>query len=155
VKIVTVPDWTGDECSSDGISPTGQLLVAGAIEPDWGPADVPARTDQDPPPPPADKLTLTVGKAKLRQALRRGLKVKVGVPAAGKLTGSARRGAKTVAGGQGRAKAAGTATLTLRFSKKAKRALAHSRRPKLTVKVAFTASGTKKATYATTTIGLR
>jgi WD40 repeat protein len=156
VKLVTVPDWPGDECSSDGLSPTGQLLVAGGIEPDWGPADVPpARVIPDPPPPPSAKITLKVGKAKLRQALSRGLKVKVSVPAAGKLTGSAVRGRKAMAAGTGRAKGAGTTTLTLRFNKKAKRTLAHSRRAKLTVKVAFTAGGAKKAQNVTTTIGLR
>jgi len=77
----------------------------------------------------------------------------VQVPSAGKLTASALRGRKTMASAQGRAKRAGTTTLTLRFSKKAKRTL--SRRAKLTVKVGFTASGNKQATYVTTTIGLR
>jgi hypothetical protein len=59
-----------------------------------------------------------------------------------------------MAAAKGRAKAAGTTTLTLRFSKKAKRALAH-KRARLTVKVGFTASGAAKTQYVTTTIGLR
>ena len=81
------------------------------------------------------------------------MKIKVQVPSAGKLTATALRGRKTMASARGRAKAAGTTTLTLRFSKKAKRTL--SRRAKLTVKVGFTASGAKQATYVTTKIGLR
>jgi hypothetical protein len=149
VKLVTVPDWPGDECTNEGISPTGQLLVAGAIEPDWGPADVPPAREVTPPPPPEAKLKLTVGEA----SLRRGLKVKVQVPSAGRLTASALRGRKAMASAKGRATTAGTKTLTLRFSKKAKRTL--TRRAKLTVKVGFTASGAKKAQYVTTTIGLR
>jgi hypothetical protein len=151
VRIVSIPDWPGDECSSAGMSPSGQLLVPGAIEPDWGPADVPAARK----PPAVDTLTLTVGKARLRQALRRGLKVEVRVPAAGKLSGSARRGRTTVASGRGRATAAGSAALTLRFSKKAQRTLARTRRPRLTVKVGFTANGAQNADYATTAIRLR
>ena len=157
VRTVNIPDWPGQGCSSEGMSPDGQLLVAGASEPDWGPADVPpARVIADDHHiKPASRLTLKVSRAKLRQALERGLKVKVTVPSAGKLTGSAKRGRKAVAGGRGRAKAAGAATLTLRFDKKAKRTLARSRRAKLTVKVGFTANGAKKPEYATTAISLR
>jgi hypothetical protein len=156
IKTVTIPDWPADACGSDGMSPTGQLLVAGAIEPDWGPADVPAaRPAPDPKTRPGAKLAVTVRKARLRRALRRGLKVQVRVPSAGKLSGSARRGRKAVASGRGRAKAAGTAKLTLRFGKKAKRTLARSRRARLTVKVGFVANGAKKAEYASTAISLR
>jgi len=151
VKAVTIPDWPGADCSSEGMSPNGQLLVPGAIEPDWGPADVPAARK----PPAAHKLTLAVRKARLRQALRRGLKVAVRVPSAGTLTGSARRGRKPVARGRGRADAAGPATVTLRFSRKAKRTLARSRRARLTVRVGFTADGSQKAEYATTAVRLR
>jgi hypothetical protein len=156
IKTVTIPDWPGEECSSDGMSPNGQLLLAGAIEPDWGPADVPpARKAPDPEPRPQEQLTLEVGKASLRKALRRGLRVQVRVPSAGKLSGSARRGRKAVARGRGRATAAGQATLTLRFTRKAKRTLARSSRARLTVKVGFTPGGAKKAEYATTRVSLR
>ncbi len=151
VKTVTIPDWPADECGSDGMSPNGALLVAGATEPDWGPAEVPAARK----PPAAHKLTLKVRKARLRQVLRQGLKVKVGVPGAGKLTGSAKRGRKAVASGRGRATAAGSATLTLRFSKKAKRTLARSRRARLIVNVGFTADGAPKPVYTTSAINLR
>jgi hypothetical protein len=153
---VNIPDWPGEGCSSEGMSPNGQLLVAGGIEADRGPADVPpARPMPGPNPGPASALKLKVSNAKLRQALRRGLKVKVTVPSAGKLSGSARRGRKAVASGRGRAKAAGTATITLRFSRKAKRTLRRSRRAKLAVKVGFTPSGANKAEYAATAISLR
>ena len=153
IKTVNVPDWPDYGCSSDGMSPNGQLLVAGASQPDWGPADVPAPRPEIP--PDVGTLRLKAGKASLRKALRRGLKVKVEVPAAGKLTGTAKRGHKRVAAGRGRAKGAGPATLTLRFSKKAKRSLAHSRRPKLTVRIGFTPDGAPKAQFATTAIRLR
>lgn len=152
VKTVTIPDWPGPGCSTDGMSPKGQLLVAGAIEPDWGPANVPlARTKRRS----ADKLALTVGKARLRQALRRGLKVEVRAPSAGKLTGSVRRGRKAVASGRVRVKAAGAATLTLRFTKRGKRTVARDRRARLTIKVGFTPRGATRATYATKRISLR
>lgn len=41
VKVVSVPSFAGG-CTTDGASPTARLLVAGASDPDWGPADVPA-----------------------------------------------------------------------------------------------------------------
>jgi hypothetical protein len=100
-------------------------------------------------------LKVTVGKATLRKALRRGLKIKVNVPAAGKLTGTARRGRTRVAYGHRQVRRPGPATLTLRFSKKTKRSLARTRRPKLTVKVAFTANGAPKAQFASAAIRLR
>lgn len=153
VKTVTIPDWPGPGCGPDGMSPRGHLLVAGATEPDWGPADVPpARAKQR---GSAGKLTLTVGGAGLRQALQRGLKLAVGVPSAGKLAGSARRGGKAVASGRARAKAAGTATFTLRFTKKAKRTIARGRRAKLTVKVGFTPRGATGTAYVTKRVVLR
>jgi hypothetical protein len=156
IRVVNIPDWPGEGCSSEGMSPNGQLLVAGGIEADWGPAGVPpARPMPGTNPGQASALKLKVGKAKLRQALRRGLKVKVTVPSAGKLSGSAKRGRKTMASGRGRAKAAGTATITLRFSKNAKRTLRRSRRAKLAIKVGFTPSGANKAESATTAISLR
>jgi hypothetical protein len=114
-----------------------------------------ARTVPDPETPRADALAMKVGKARLRRALRRGLKVAVRVPSAGRLSGSARRGRKAVASGRRRAKAGGSTTLTLRLSKKAKRTLARSRRARLTVKVRFTADGAKTAESATTAIRLR
>jgi hypothetical protein len=138
------------------MSPNGQLLVAGATQADWGPADVPpAREAPDPEPRPQEAVTLEVGKAGLRKALRRGLRVHVRVPSAGKLSGRARRGRKAVASGRARAAAAGRATLTLRFTRKAKRTLARSRRAPLTVKVGFTPGGATKVQYATTRVSLR
>jgi hypothetical protein len=153
VKTVNIPDWPGEGCSADGMSPNGQLLVPGASEPDWGPADVPpARRIES---GPQRTLKLAASKASLRRALRRGLKVRVDVPAAGKLSGSAKSGRRRVASGRKGAKAAGSVTLKLRFTKKAKRALAHKRRAKLVVRVGFTANGAAKAEYATAAISLR
>jgi hypothetical protein len=159
LKIVNIPDWPGEDCPTDGMSPNGQLLVAGATEADWGPADVPPARTADPRPGPgpgpAGKLTVKPRKAKLRVALRRGLKVQVRVPSAGRLSGVARRAGKTVARGRARARSGGSATLTLRFRRPAKRALARSGRARLTVKVRFLADGGGKAETATAAIRLR
>jgi hypothetical protein len=77
-----------------------------------------------------------VGGARLRAALRHGLKIALsGVPA-GKVTARAMRGHATVASGGGKASARGTATVTLRFTKHARRTLAHARRVTLTVSAA-------------------
>lgn len=156
IKTVTIPDWPGSGCGPDGMSPTGQLLVAGATEPDWGPADVPpARKRPGPRPRPAGKLRLEVGKVTLRQALRRGLRVRVQAPSAGRLTGSAQRARKAVASGRARVEAAGPATLRLRFTKKGKRTVAHGRLARLTVKVGFTPRGATRSVHATKKVSLR
>ena len=40
VHVASVPDF-GAGCTTDGATPTAPLVIAGASEPDWGPADVP------------------------------------------------------------------------------------------------------------------
>jgi hypothetical protein len=60
-----------------------------------------------------------------------------------------------VASGRARAKAAGSATLTLRFTRKGKRTIARDRRARLTIKVGFTPRGATRAVYATKKISLR
>ena len=76
------------------------------------------------------------GSASLRAALRHGLKLKLSGVSAGKVSATARRGHTKVASGKGRAGKRGTATVTLRFTRKAKRSLAHVRRVTLTVSAA-------------------
>ncbi len=76
-------------------------------------------------------------KAKLAKALAHGLKVRVSVPGAGRVTAKAPR-----ASGSAKAKRAGATTVVLRFTKAARRALRGKRSVKLTISVRFTpASG--------------
>lgn len=77
------------------------------------------------------KPALSVRSVKLRTALRNGLKVTV-TNARGKVTLKARRGKTTVATGKASAKG-GKAVVTLRFTKRAKRALARTRKVTLTI----------------------
>ena len=66
-------------------------------------------------------LAATVTKAKLAKALAHGLKVRVSVPGAGRVTAKAPR-----ASGSAKAKRAGATTVVLRFTKAARRACAAS-----------------------------
>ena len=95
---------------------------------------------------------MTVPPARLRAALARGLKLRVTVPGSGKLLRQ-RPPWRTDAGTAARTvKGPGTVTLTVRFGASARRALAHAKRPKLTVTVRFTragGSGTNAAASAT------
>ena len=76
-------------------------------------------------------------KTKLAKALAHGLKVRVSVPAAGRVTAKAPR-----ASGSAKAKKAGATTVVLRFNKSARKALRGKRSVKLTIAVRFTpASG--------------
>jgi len=154
VKVVTVPAMDGG-CSTEGASPNALTVIPGGSQPDFGPADVPAERPAPPKPDepvdpvdpvdpvnPAASLGATAAKAKLRAALRRGLKLTVTAPADGVLAATAKAGAKTVAKAKGKAVRAGTHRVTLRFTKAAKRSLKRKRSVLLRVKV--TLSGQTK-----------
>jgi len=79
---------------------------------------------------PAPKLGIAVARTKLASALAHGLKLRVTTPAAGTLTARSKYGSGSVD-----AKAAGTTTVTLRFTKKARASLRHKRSVKLSVAV--------------------
>lgn len=80
-------------------------------------------------------------KVTIAQALKKGLKVKVtGVPAAKALTLSATRSGKVVAKGSGKADKQGSATITLKFTSKAKKALRRAKTLKLKVSGAGTSA---------------
>lgn len=148
---LNVGDQTATCHTPEGEQP--RLLVPGAKHPDWGPADVPAGRPAAPAPaapqggkpgapgkPGAGtgsdaKLAVKVTKASVRQALGKGLRVKVTAPAAGKVTATALKGAKTVARGAGKARQAGPLTLKLKFDAKGKRALRGAKRAKLRIVV--------------------
>jgi hypothetical protein len=144
VHVAAVPAFAGG-CTLDGATPTPPLVIPGGSEPDWGPAAVPAAR---PVPAPAtdagrvpSRLGVSIKRTALRAALRKGLKITVTAPSAGRLAATAKRGRTTVARAPGRSVEAGTRSLTLRFTKAGRRALARSRRAKLTIRVVFTATG--------------
>jgi len=160
IHIVTVPAFAGG-CTTDGASPTAPLVIPGAIEPDWGPADVPPARPNKPTTPGANpggnpsgsaKLAVTVKRTALKAALRKGLKIKVSAPAAGRLTATAKRNRTTVAKAPARSVKAGTRTLTLKVTKAGRRTLTRARKAKLTIRVAFTPTGgsTHTTTLSTT-----
>jgi Ca2+-binding RTX toxin-like protein len=77
-------------------------------------------------------LAATVKKASLAKALALGLQVRVSVPGPGRLTAKAAR-----ASGSAQVKKAGTATVVLRFNRRARRSLRAKRSVKLTIAVRF------------------
>jgi hypothetical protein len=144
IKVADVPDFAGG-CTLDGAT-LGKTLIAGASQPDWGPAAVPpgrstpaAGGGQQPGAGSAGGGTVTVKAraAKLRKALKKGLAVKVSVPGRGKVAATATRAGKKVAAGK-RSVTGGSATVKLKFTKRARRSLARAQRVKLTLKVTFT-----------------
>ena len=90
--------------------------------------------------------------ADLRKALRNGLVVRVAAPGPGKLAASAKRAGRKVASGKRRVNG-GTATVKLKFTKRARKALRGAKRARLTVKVRFMpASGAAKVATAAVTL---
>jgi hypothetical protein len=116
------------------------MLIPGATQPDWGPADVPSGRGT------TGGLVAKAARVKLGKALRQGFGVKVTVPSAGRLTATASdRGLKVASGAK--QVAAGRATVKLRFSRGARAALDNARSVKLKIKVAFKpAGGAKQST---------
>ncbi|HEX8085762.1 MAG TPA: hypothetical protein VF529_15835 [Solirubrobacteraceae bacterium] len=153
VKVVTVPGFENG-CSTEGATPNAPTVIPGGREPDFGPADVPAdRPKVDPPPKndgpvgpngplgpngpvtPTAALTATAAKAKLGAVLRRGLKLTVAVPADGLLAAKAKAAGRVVAKAAPKQVRAGTQTITLKFTKAAKRALKRKASVRLSVSV--------------------
>lgn len=84
--------------------------------------------------PGGDGVKLSARAVTPSAAARKGLKVTLtGLPAGQKVSLTAKSGKKTVAKGSGRASSKGNATITLRFSKPGKRAVAGKRRVTLTI----------------------
>jgi len=133
IRVGDVPNLGGGCQSAPGESRT---LIADAMQPDWSPAPVPggapaaaaATSSVSTAAAPATKtITARITKRKLRRALSDGLRVSLAVPAGGSLTVKARRAGKTVAKATRRVKRAGSVTVTLRFTKKARRTLRRAR----------------------------
>ncbi|MDA0181668.1 hypothetical protein OJ997_15285 [Solirubrobacter phytolaccae] len=138
IEIVSFSSVVAGTCDVAG----ERILTATGSEPDWGQADPPAAryapltgttptpTPTPTPPgstpnpaPPANpgKPTLTISTAKATRAvLRKGLTIKVSVPATGKVTAKLVDGKKTVATAKATARTPGA--LTLRLSKTKSRA---------------------------------
>jgi hypothetical protein len=141
LRIAAVPNFAS-ECTMEGATPQPAVLIAGATEPDWGPADVPAaRVPVTPPPPvtpgPTDPQPSTALSVAVKGATKKsGIKLEVKVAGKGKLSAVAKSGSRTVGKASTNVKRAGTAKLKLKVSKKGK----------LSVKVTF-----KPATGATIT----
>jgi hypothetical protein len=109
------------------------MLIPGAKQPDWGPANVPSGHG-------GGGLTVMSADAKLGKALAKGLVVRVRVPSAGRLTAKATRGGRKLASGT-KAVGAGRAAVKLRFTKAARRALKDARRVTVRIKVALKPAG--------------
>jgi hypothetical protein len=144
IHVADVPDFGGG-CTLTGATQDPPLLIAGATEPDWGPADVPPARQQGGNGGNggggSQSLAIAVSKSKLKAALRKGLKVSVTVPSAGKLSATAAKKGKTVAKAAKKSVKAGKQSITLKFTKKARRALARSRSVTLTIKVTYAPKG--------------
>jgi hypothetical protein len=159
IHIADVPDFTNG-CTTTGASTESRLLIPGATEPDWGPADVPIQpaggstgSTGTPAPKPCaggcskkPHLTLsTPSTATLRAAITHGLTVRIaGARPRSIIRVVARSGHRTVASGSTRIGASGTGRLRLILSR---RALAHKGHRKVTLTVA--------APEATVTVTLR
>jgi hypothetical protein len=149
------------------------LVIPGATEPDWGPADVNPgpRATPAPPAPPAAPAVKKPGKdkpekpapgegsrtftASLPKALSKGLKLRLEVPGAGRLSGVAKLGGRPVASGARKVAAAGDTVLALRFSRGARARLAKARQAKLVVDVSFRPAKGGKAQSQRVTVSLK
>ena len=107
-----------------------------------------ARVIAEPPPdePPVVKEPARQPASRLKVLARKRLRLRVQVPAAGRLAATARRGAATLARAPERPVKAGKRSLTLRLTKAGRRALARGRRAKVTIRVIYTPDGAKAQT---------
>lgn len=147
LRTVAVPPFP-QGCDPSRAQQTSTLVVPGAAQPDWGPADVPAPR----PPraePRADPRTTPRGDpravgpggrrnplgAKALRATRGGVTVRLTAPAAGRVSATAQLKGRTVGAGSKRVGRKGSVTVAVRFSAAGRRAL--KRGGTVTVKLAF------------------
>ncbi|WP_028064819.1 hypothetical protein [Solirubrobacter soli] len=121
VHVAAVPPFAAD-CTVEGATPTPPVVIPNAVEPDWGPADVPpARTQVDKDVKDDVKTDVPSLSVKVLSATKRaGVKLSVKVPGAGKLSATAKAGKRTVGKASKTVKKAGTAALRLKVSRKGK-----------------------------------
>jgi hypothetical protein len=156
INVVDVPNLSGG-CTTAGASANSRLLIPGASQPDWGPADVPANrpgsttttTPGSTTTTPGSTTTtpgtttttprsghahLTIAGGRLRAVLGHGLSVTVtGVAPRATVRLTARVGHRLVAAGRGRSTASGTVRIRLGFTRSGARWLRSARRVTLTV----------------------
>ncbi|WP_026909842.1 PD40 domain-containing protein [Patulibacter minatonensis] len=153
IHVLPLPSFATD-CGTPTDAHVQKLLIPGATNPDWGPADVPpARpnppkdtvtkpVDETTKPKPTKNTTTTPDgaaitlkkKVGLRTALRKGLTVRLSGAKAGTVKVVATTGGRTVASRKAKVGKTGKVAVTLRFTAKAKRTLAKKRTVKLTLK---------------------
>ncbi len=130
VHVAAVPAF-GAGCAMDGATATPPVVIPNAVEPDWGPADVPAprQTGQGNSGTGGGTQNQgnTGGKAltvKVVSASKRGgVKLSVKVAGKGKLSATAKAGSKVVGKASKTVKKAGTAALKVKVSRKGKLAV--------------------------------
>jgi hypothetical protein len=163
LRTVAVPAFPAG-CDPSRAQQTSTLIVPGATQPDWGPADVPAprpprpdpRTEPRPDPrtdprtdlgdrdprgrdprtrDPRGRAANPLGAKALRATRAGGVTVRLSAPAAGRLTATAHLKGRKVGAGSKRIGRKGAATVAVRFTAAGKRAL--KRGGTVTVKLAF------------------
>ena len=126
--------WTKSDLDTCG-NPQPALAIPGGSEPDWGPAAVK--------PGPVFRFAVKPVKASLGKVLKKGLRMNVTTPAAGRVNAKVKLGSKTVATGSARAAAAGNTVVTARFNSRARKSIA---KKKKTVRMTLNVScGSQKA----------
>lgn len=161
VNVLPLPDFSAD-CGTPTAAHTKRLLIPGASNPDWGPADVPParpltrggdgggggggdrgpvargpRVVEQPDrvqPPRGAAITIRT-RVSLGKALKRGLVVQLSGLRAGRVKVVAKTKGKTVATGTAAVARSGKATARLRFSAAARKRLARQK----TVRLALSA----------------
>jgi hypothetical protein len=144
VHVAAVPPFAAD-CTLEGATPTPPVVIPNAIEPDWGPAGVPPARGAQGTTTTTTTTPHTTAKPSLKVTVvsasrRAGLKLSVKVAGAGRLSATAKAGAKTVGKASKTVQKAGTAALKLRVSRKGK----------LVVKVTWSPAGGTPVTKSVT-----
>jgi hypothetical protein len=124
IQVLSLPS-VEDGCPGSQVSP---VAIPGGTQPDWGPAAV----------QPAYTIGADIAKGtRLGSTLARGLKLEVTANAAGRLSGPVLVAGKRVGSGSAQL-APGGGTLTLRFTRAAKKALARKQKVAFYVDLKFT-----------------
>lgn len=150
IETLRLPTVAPDGCAG---AESGRVVLPGATQPDWGPADVnppppPCKVNcPEPPcttgcPDPTTKLVVSLPKSvKLSKVAKKGFALKVTVPGAGKVTVGAKLGRTKAGSGSTTTPGAGTATVTVRLTKKAAAALRKAKKPALSLAVTYVPVG--------------
>ena len=83
----------------------------------------------------------TLGAVKLKSIVKQGLKIKVACASACTVAGTLKSGARKLGSGRAKSAKAGKVTMTVKLTKKAKRAIKGAKKVKATLKVTATPKG--------------